>query len=167
MSFFIQSEAIKNGKIADKYGKRSSEVLKDVPQISFPLTWGNYPPETKSFAIVFLDNDNIPEEGFSWVHWLVANIPVEVTSLEEDAGRQNKDLLQGKNTWATQYDKLDDVCNRYGGPAPMVYDHEYEITIYALSDMLNLKPGFYYNELLKEIRGKVLDESTIYGVYSA
>jgi hypothetical protein len=32
--------------------------------------------------------------------------------------------------------------------------------------MLDLKPGYYYNEFLKEIRGKVLDTAVIRGMYS-
>jgi phosphatidylethanolamine-binding protein (PEBP) family uncharacterized protein len=58
------------------------------------------------------------------------------------------------------------VSNRYGGPAPEDRPHEYELQVFALSDMLDLKPGYYYNEFLKEIRGKVLDTAVIRGMYS-
>ena len=54
----------------------------------------------------------------------------------------------------------------YGGPAPEDRPHEYELHLYALSDMLNLQNGYYYNEFLKEIRGKILDVAVIRGVYS-
>lgn len=167
MNFFIESEAIKEGKISDEYGKRSKDIMNGVPQISIPLAWGNSPTGTKSFAIVFQDYDNIPEDGFAWIHWLVANIPANVCCLAKDAGRQNKDILQGKNTWITEYKKTEDICNRYGGPAPLTNDHEYEIKIYALNDMLNLEKGFYYNELLKEMDGKILGEATVRGIYKA
>lgn len=166
MNFFIESKGIRDGRISDEYGKRSDDMMKGVPQVSFPLAWGNCPAGTKSFVIVFQDYDNIQEEGFAWIHWLAANIPAHVNSLAKDAGRRDKALLQGKNTWITQFDKQEEVCNRYGGPVPIMYDHEYEVKIYALDSMLNLETGFYYNDLLKEMRGRVIGEAVIYGTYS-
>ena len=43
--------------------------------------------------------------------------------------------------------------------------HEYELQLFALSEQLPLQQGFYYNEFLRAIRGKVLDSAVIRGVY--
>ncbi len=169
MIFAIRSEGIIDGVIADKYGKRSNDVTMGIPQLSLPLEWKNAPDDVVSYAIVFQDFDNIKEEGFSWIHWLVANIPEGINALKENASRKMKEIdvgiIQGKNTWIVQYDSEDEACNRYGGPAPISNAHEYEIRIYALNSFLTLDDGFYFNDLLKEMRGKVLAEATTYGKY--
>ncbi len=166
MSFRVLSDAFENGYIKDGYGKRSNDSKEGVPQLSFPISWENAPECTKSFAIVFIDYDNVIGEGIIWLHWLAANIPADKTSLCEDAARTDKSFIQGKNTWAFQLGIDNPVCNMYGGPAPEDRPHEYELQLYALSDTLNLKDGYYYNEFLREIRGKVLDTAVIRGIYN-
>jgi Raf kinase inhibitor-like YbhB/YbcL family protein len=160
----IISPAFENGKIAGKYGKESSDQQQGIPQLSFPVAWEDLPEGTKSIALVFVDYDNVIGEGFIWLHWLAANISADKTGIEEDASR-HADFIQGKNTWAFQLGTENPVCNRYGGPSPEDRPHEYNLEVYALSDMLNLKDGYYYNEFLREIRGKVLDKQTISGFY--
>ena len=145
MSFILKSDAFVNGAIAGKYGKESSDVQEGIPQLSFPLSWEGAPEGTQSFALVFIDYDNVIGEGIIWVHWLAANIPASASGLPEDAGR-DPSLLQGKTTWAFQLGVDNPVCNRYGGQLP-------------------LQQGFYYNEFLRAIRGKVLDSAVIRGVY--
>ncbi len=162
----IISEAFENGFIKEKYGKKSNDSIQGVPQLSFPISWIEAPEETKSFAIVFIDYDNVIGEGIIWVHWLAANISATKTQLEEDASKTDKSFIQGKNTWAFQLGNDNLICNMYGGPAPEDRPHEYELQLYALSDTLNLKNGYYYNEFLREIREKVLDYAVIRGVYN-
>jgi len=166
MSLKVFSDAFENGRIKDQYGKMSSDVIEGVPQLSFPIHWEDAPEGTKSFAIVFIDYDNAIGEGIIWVHWLAANIPASASGLEEDAARTDESLLQGKTTFMLSNGLDNPVSNRYGGPAPEDRPHEYELQVFALSDMLDLKPGYYYNEFLKEIRGKVLDTAVIRGMYS-
>jgi len=168
VSLKVFSEAFENGRIQEKYGKMSDDVIEGVPQLSFPIRWEDAPEGTKSFAVVFIDYDNAIGEGIVWIHWLAANIPASATGLEEDAARTDASLLQGKTTFMLSVSNgLDNpVSNRYGGPAPEDRPHEYELQVFALSDMLDLKPGYYYNEFLKEIRGKVLDTAVIRGMYN-
>ena len=164
MSLTLSSSAFQNGAIAAKYGKQSPDSQEGIPQLSFPLSWEGAPESTQSFALVFIDYDNVIGEGIIWVHWLAANIPASASGLPEDAGR-DPSLLQGKTTWAFQLGVDNPVCNRYGGPAPEDRPHECELQLFALSEQLPLQQGFYYNEFLRAIRGKVLDSAVIRGVY--
>jgi len=169
MSFEIISEAFIDGKIEKKYGKYSGNMENDIPQGSFPFSWKNAPEGTKSLATVFIDYDNVVGEGVIWIHWLAANIPADYELLEEDASRKDQNIVQGKHSWAldseTGIEDDDPLSYYYGGPAPEDRPHEYELQLFALSEKLELKNGYYYNEFLKAIRGKVLDVAVIRGVY--
>lgn len=165
MSLQVYSNAFENGRIQARYGKHSQDVEEGIPQLSFPIRWEGAPEGTKSLALVFIDYDNVIGEGIIWVHWLAANIPASAEGLREDAARTDAALLQGKNTWAFQLGTENPLCNRYGGPAPEDRPHEYELQLYALSEALNLENGFYYNEFLRESRGKILDTAVLRGVY--
>ena len=43
--------------------------------------------------------------------------------------------------------------------------HTYELHVYALDTMLDLKPGFNYNELYHKIDGHILGKQTLKGIY--
>lgn len=165
MSLQVYSDAFENGGIQARYGRFSGDAAEGIPQLSFPIRWEGVPADAKSLALVFIDYDNVIGEGIIWVHWLAANLPAASTGLPEDAARTDGKLLQGKNTWAIQLGTENPLCNRYGGPAPEDRPHEYELQLYALSEMLDLKSGFYYNEFLRESRGKILDTAILRGVY--
>jgi len=169
MSCKIWSDGVIDGMILDQYGKRSEDILRGVPQISIPLHWSGYPKETKSFAIVMEDFENIKDEGMSWIHWTIANIPSDINRLEEDFSRKifhcKSPIIQGKNTWILQIDPSDEICNRYGGPAPEQFAHEYETRIYALDKYLKLENSFYYSDFRKEIRDSILAEAVLIAKY--
>lgn len=171
MSFILNSVGITENVIDDRYGKWSDDILENIPQISLPLHWSGTPAGTESFAITFIDYDNIEDDGISWVHWLVANIPGSVGCLVEDASRRPSSIsnlvVQGRNTWSIEPEKCETVCTRYGGPSPVKFAHEYELKIFALDKYLNLKNGFTYNQMLKEMRGSVLEEATLHAIYRA
>lgn len=63
MSFILKSDAFVNGAIAGKYGKESSDVQEGIPQLSFPISWEGAPEGTKSYALVFIDYDNVIRRG--------------------------------------------------------------------------------------------------------
>lgn len=168
MIFNLTSEGIIKGVIEDRYGIKSSEVIQGVPQRSLPYSWTGVPEGTKSFALVFQDYDNVPDEGFSWLHWLAADIPVRLNGLPENASREDEALIQGVNSWSVPYGPyagIDrDLAVHYGGPAPE-RRHEYETRLYALDKVLGMKSGFYYNELLRAMEGHVLGEAVLRGYY--
>jgi len=126
--------------------------------ISIPLTWKNFPPETKSFAISIVDIHPVAQ---NWVHWLVINIPANVTSLEEGASRKKMPLgsIELRNSFG-------DIG--YGGPQPPrgTGDHSYVVTIYALNiEKLDLKTDTSLSAFKKAIDGKIIASASITGKY--
>lgn len=163
--FTLESKGVENGYIKEKYGKYGSQNLNGMPSLSLPLTWKESPYNTKSYALVMEDFDAIPVTGFSWIHW-VAIIPGTTTELKENASLENKDIIQGVNSWISSMGGLNKSdASHFGGPAPPDKDHTYNITIYALDKTIKLQPGFYLNELYNEMNGHILDKVTLKANY--
>lgn len=166
----IYSKNIKNGYLEAAFGKYGTQFLQNKkPSRSFQLSWEALPSETVSLAIIFTDADAIAVCGFDWIHWTVANIDPTLKELPENASL-DMDLLQGLTSWSSgllpdslRIDKKDDAG--FGGCAPPDKDHQYTITVYALDKKLNLKKGFYMNELLWAMEGHILAKATLYAKY--
>ena len=74
--FRLTSPAFEDGEqLAQKYGKRAQNV-------SPPLDWEDVPEGTRSFALSFVDIDPVAR---GYVHWLVADISPQLSSLPEGA----------------------------------------------------------------------------------
>jgi len=96
--------------------------------VSPALSWSGAPAATKSFAVSIYDPDAPTGSGF-W-HWVIFNIPANVTSLPKGAGDPKKKLtpkgaIQSRTDFGT---------DGYGGPCPPEGDkpHRYIFTIYAV-----------------------------------
>ena len=164
----ITSTGIVDGQIERRFGKFGEEKLQGVPTRSLPLQWSGVPHDAQSLVIMMHDHDAVPICGFSWIHWLVADIDPRCSELLENASRADPSLVQGKNSLASKQvcgELSDEVSNYYGGPRPPDKAHEYEIRIIALDRRLDLKTGFRFSELVRAMRGHVLDEGTLIGTY--
>ncbi|HQQ40859.1 MAG TPA: hypothetical protein PLR57_05060, partial [Clostridia bacterium] len=71
-AFSLSSTGIVDGAIADDFGARASQTKAGIPNRSFELAFANVPEGTACIALTMIDPD-----GGDWVHWLVANAPVE------------------------------------------------------------------------------------------
>ena len=103
--------------------------------ISPMLSWENAPKGTKSFAITVYDKD--APTGSGWWHWVVFDIPANITSLASNAG-DVKSMLMPKGAIQS---KTDYGQSGFGGACPPVGhgNHQYVFTIYALDvDKLGL-----------------------------
>ena len=94
--------------------------------VSPQLSWSDPPAGTRSFAITCYDPDAPTGSGF-W-HWVVVNIPADVTSLP--AGASGSELPTGALETRTDFGKPG-----YGGPCPPEGDHphRYLFTVHAVS----------------------------------
>lgn len=149
-----------NGLLADKYGKYApdSDMLADHPIRSFPIQISDAPANTKSYALVFIDFDSTPVCGFTWIHWLAANIPATLTAIPENASRTAAgQFVQGNNSNAGRLVNGDERISRgYVGPQPPDKQHDYTLTVYALDTTLPLKEGYWLNDFLHAAKGHVL-----------
>ncbi len=166
----VFSTGILNGYFDDRFGHRGEQFLKNIkPSRSFQLGWSDLPAGTKTLAVIFIDYDAIPVCGFPWIHWTVANIDPALGELSENASVE-KNLLEGVTSWSSPIIPADFKLSReddagFGGCAPPDKAHEYSVDVYALDTTLNLKRGFYMNDLLKAMQGHILDKATVVGLY--
>jgi len=126
--------------------------------ISIPLAWKNIPAGTKSFCLSIVDPHPVAQ---NWVHWLVINIPAQVTSIEEGASKKKmpRGSIELKNSWGEI---------GYGGPQPPkgTGDHPYVVTLYALNmEKVDLGVNTTLSAFKKAIEGKVIGSASITGKY--
>lgn len=163
----VTSNGIVNGVILDRYGKRGEQQNEHgIPTLSLPLQIKDAPEDTVSFAIVLEDKDSYPvTKGFVWIHWLAANLTR--TELKENESRTATDFLQGMNSWASIQggSRTEKECCFYGGMTPPDKPHLYELHIFALDTLLDLKQGFFLNELYHAMEGHILEAYTLKGIY--
>jgi Raf kinase inhibitor-like YbhB/YbcL family protein len=126
--------------------------------ISAPVTWKNVPAGTKSIALSIVDPHPVAQ---NWVHWLVVNIPKEVTVIEEGVSRRKLPLGSMELT-----NSFGDIG--YGGPQPPkgTGDHPYVVTVYALNvEKLELGNSPTLSAFKKAIEGKVIESASMTGMY--
>jgi hypothetical protein len=92
------------------------------------LKWAAIPQGTKSFAITVYDPD--APTGSGWWHWIVYNIPANITEIAAGAGEPTGKLLppgavQGRTDYGT---------HAFGGACPPQGDkpHRYVFTVHAI-----------------------------------
>lgn len=101
--------------------------------VSPELSWVNAPAGTQSFAVTIYDKDAPTGSGF-W-HWLIFNIPANVTELVSNAGTISKNLAPAGSIQSNN----DTGQPGYAGPCPPPGPiHEYLITVFALKTKLSL-----------------------------
>ena len=164
----VTSTGIVNGMIQDQFGGRGTQFNENgVPTYSLPLKIENVQKCTRSFALVLEDKDAYPiTGGFAWIHWLAANITRH--ELKENESQTAKDFVQGCNSWTSIQgnNQSKELSSFYGGMTPPDQAHIYELHIFALDKLLNLAPGFYLNELYREMDGHILETYTLKGIYN-
>jgi hypothetical protein len=147
----IKSNAFENGDfIPSKYTCEGQDI-------SPPLFWSDVPKGTKSFAIICDD----PDAPFGvWVHWVIFNIPQDKRELEE--GFPKKGLLPGKIIQGrNDFGKIG-----WGGPCPPSgKPHRYVFKLYALDTILSLEEGATKEELIEAMKGHILAETKLIGIY--
>jgi Raf kinase inhibitor-like YbhB/YbcL family protein len=153
----IQSSAFRDGQPLPQtfsdYGDK----------VSPPLRWSGVPPAARALVLMMEDPDAAEPKPF--VHWLLYNLPVDQTALEESVSPlprlpQYHGALQGRNSKGSI---------GYAGPHPPKTDraHHYHIELFALDEVLTLAPSVDRDQLLTAMSGHVIATGQIVGLFKA
>jgi Raf kinase inhibitor-like YbhB/YbcL family protein len=125
------------------------------------------PEKTASFAFWLEDKDAIPVCGFSWIHWVGANL--DQREVKQNESVSNPPFLQGANSNVSPLAGAHSIeeSSYYSSMSPPDKDHLYELHVFALDTMLDLESGFFLNELYRKMQGHVLETTTLSGCYRA
>jgi Raf kinase inhibitor-like YbhB/YbcL family protein len=123
----------------------------DGKDINPPLVIDNMPQGTKSIALICDDPD--APVGI-WVHWVIWNIDPNVKEIKEDMVPTG--AIVGINDFRQ---------HRYGGPCPPSGTHRYFFKAYALDAMLGISPNSTKTDLEKAMKGHILAEGQLIGLY--
>jgi Raf kinase inhibitor-like YbhB/YbcL family protein len=126
--------------------------------ISIPLAWKAVPAGTKSFCLSIVDPHPVAQ---NWVHWLVINIPAQVTSIEEGASK--KKMPKGSVELKNSFGEIG-----YGGPQPPkgTGDHPYVVTLHALNvEKLDLGANTSLSAFKKAIEDAMIGSASVTGKY--
>lgn len=181
--------------------KDPKSFLRLSQNLSPQLEWRNAPEGTQSFALVCIDPDapatkpdyvNTPGTVIpakyprgEFTHWLMVDIPREVTQLAEGAcsravipgGKRipagpdgTRQGLNDYTGWFAGDKEMEGPYLGYDGPCPPFNDsipHRYIFTVYALDTAtLSLPDHFVLADLRKALAGHVLAQTSLTGRYA-
>ena len=136
-------------------GKILSQYTCDGANINPPLTISDVPTQAKSLALI-MDDPDVPKslrQDNMWDHWIVFNIPPNLTEVKEGEEPQG---IHGLGTSGN----LD-----YFGPCPPDGEHRYFFKLYALDTQLNLPEKATKQQLEKAMKGHILAQAELIGRY--
>ena len=152
MAFTLVSAAFGEGAVIP------AKYTCDGVDVSPALTWSGAPAGTRSFALIADDPD---APAGTWVHWVLYNLPADVSELPENIAKvESLDLggaRQGRNDFRR---------SGYGGPCPPPGPaHRYLFKLYALAAPLTLKAGAQKRDVEAAMEGHVLATTQLMGTY--
>jgi Raf kinase inhibitor-like YbhB/YbcL family protein len=151
MGLTVMSQAFKSGEsMPRKYACGGEDV-------SPPISWSGRPERTESYVLIVSDLD-APMGTFT--HWVIFNIPAQDSSLQEgvpSVETLSNGAIQGRNGFG----KIG-----YAGPCPPSGAHRYVFHLYALDTLLSLEAGVTEHDVLDAMKGHVLAEAELTGIYS-
>jgi Raf kinase inhibitor-like protein, YbhB/YbcL family len=109
--------------------------------------------------VLIVEDPDAP--GGTFIHWLLYDIPIKITSLPEGIPKEArvKDIgFQGIN----DFEEIG-----YNGPCPPVTHkpHRYYFNLYAIKEQTGLKEGAKVRELMRKIQGKTMEKASYMGIY--
>ncbi|HEX7051104.1 MAG TPA: YbhB/YbcL family Raf kinase inhibitor-like protein [Longimicrobiales bacterium] len=132
----------------------------DGEDVSPPLVIRGVPDSARTLALVF-DDPDAPRGEF--VHWLLWNVPPDVSTLPEAI--PPSEVLEGFGSAAQGRNGFRSIG--YRGPCPPPGpDHHYRFRLFALDTTLALAPGADREGLEDAMTGHVLEEALLTGRYA-
>lgn len=123
----------------------------DGMDINPPLLIENVPKDAKSLALI-VDDPDAPMG--TWVHWILWSINPGTKEIKENR------VPEGTKQGTTDFGKHD-----YGGPCPPSGTHRYFFKLYALDNVPALSPGSRKADLEKSMKGHIISQAQIIGLY--
>ncbi|MCC6984073.1 MAG: YbhB/YbcL family Raf kinase inhibitor-like protein [Bauldia sp.] len=140
----VSSSFEHSAEMAQKHGKRFDNI-------SPALSWSDAPAGTLSFALSMIDRYPAVD-GF--VHWLVADLAPDLTSLPEGAGDGSMPAPARE-------------IEPYAGPYPPSDTHPYEFTLYALgTERLGIREGASLRQFENALAPVTLATATLVGTFT-
>ncbi|MEN8261835.1 MAG: YbhB/YbcL family Raf kinase inhibitor-like protein [Nitrospirota bacterium] len=137
--------------VSENNGRIPSKYTCDGTDVNPTLFIENVPADAKSLALI-VDDPDAPMG--TWVHWVLWDIDPGTVEIKENT--LPKGARQGINDFRR---------NDYGGPCPPSGTHRYFFKLYALDSSLRLDPKSKKTDLEKAMKGHVIEESQIIGLY--
>jgi hypothetical protein len=129
----------------------------DGPDLSPALEWTAVPKGTRALALI-CDDPDAPMGA--WVHWVLYNLPEDLTGLPEGVPA-TETIEQGASQGINDFGKVG-----YGGPCPPPgKPHRYFFRLYALDERITLSPGARKRDLERAMKGHILGEAELMGKY--
>lgn len=151
----LTSTAFKTGETLPKKYSCEGEDL------SPPLAWSGAPAQTRSFAFI-MDDPDAP--AGTWVHWVLYDLPPGFQKLSEGLPK-NPSLANGAKHGACWGVDSFSRAGYYGPCPPPGKVHRYIFRLYALDKLLGLKPKAAKDEVLSAMKGHVLAQAELTGLY--
>ena len=159
--FSLKSPSFSHGEeIPEKY-------TADGEAISPPINWSGIPEGTKSLALAMTDPDALPiATPAIYAHWVVCDIPVSATSLNEGAGSGGELPAEAKQLPSTSASLGIKIWPGYFPPWPPDKAHRYTFTLYALSvDKLTFGESANFMDFMKTVLPITISSATLVGLY--
>jgi len=121
----------------------------DGDDVNPPLIIEGIPEGTKSLVLI-VDDPDAPMG--TWDHWVVWNIP-PTNRIEEDSVPGTEGMNSSGRRW-------------YGGPCPPSGTHRYFFKVYALDTQLSLGSNSRKKDVEKAMKGHMLAQGELVGLYS-
>jgi Raf kinase inhibitor-like YbhB/YbcL family protein len=154
MALTLKSSAFDNG------GEIPSRYTCEGEDVSPSLVWTGV-PETARSLVLIIDDPDAPDPKapkMTWVHWVLYNIPPDVTGLPEGVvpAKLSPGMMEGLNDWKRI---------GYGGPCPPIGRHRYFHKLYALDMILEVMNTPTKANVEVAMKGHVIAQTELMGTY--